>query len=163
MQPRPAGVPELKFRDFYRTPLGPRGIELTEVIHELEGQTVCVVGYMVQSTHLTPGTFLLTPRPVKMDDCHYGLADDLPPQTLQVTVPALAGRKARYQPGLVSVVGKLELGPKEQPDGRNCAVRLVMEEQGGEDPPPARSNLQRPSTTEPCESKPADHPSHFHS
>jgi hypothetical protein len=126
--PQSLPITELKFRDFYRLPLGPRGLELTDTVRALEGQTVRIVGYMAQYGHATPGTLLLTSYPVKMDDCHYGLADDLPPQTLHVTVPRLAGQKIAFRRGPLVLTGRLEVGPKDQPDGRNFAVRLVLDE-----------------------------------
>lgn len=117
----------LKFRDFYVTPIGARGLEFTPRIKALDGQRVRIAGYMVRSRYHVPGTLLLTPQVVTVDDCHYGLADDLPPQTLHVTVPWLEGRRVPFVPGPLWLTGKLELGPKEQPDGRNFAVRLVLE------------------------------------
>lgn len=123
----PTNAATLKFRDFYVTPLGPRGLEFTRRIKALDGQRVRIAGFMVRSRHHVPGTLLLTPYVVNVDDCHYGLADDLPPQTLHVTVPWLEGRRVPFIPGPLLLTGKLELGPKEQPDGRNFAVRLVLE------------------------------------
>jgi hypothetical protein len=128
LPPLPADVVDLKFHDFYRLPLGPRGLELTEQVKALDGRKVRILGYMTQYSHAVPGTLLLTPYAVKMDDCHYGLADDLPPQTLHVTVPRLAGQKIAFRPGPLLLTGLLEVGPKEQPDGRNFAVRLVLDE-----------------------------------
>lgn len=120
-------VEALRFAEFYVTPLGPRGLEYTPRLRQLSGRRVQIAGYMVRSRHSVPGTLLLTPYPVKVDDCHYGLADDLPPQTLHVTVPAFAGRAVPFAPGLLRVTGTVELGPQEQPDGRNFAVRLALD------------------------------------
>jgi hypothetical protein len=142
LPPLPEGVRELRFRDFFVRPLGPRGLELTTTIRELYGQRVRILGYMVQTGHALPGTLLLTPYPIKMDDCHYGLADDLPPQTVHVEVPGPANQTVPFTPGLLLLTGTLRLGPEPLPDGRNFTVHLRL------DPPPSATNEPRPDHPE---------------
>jgi hypothetical protein len=141
LPPLPEGVADLDFRQFYRRPIGPRGLELTEEIRRFDGRRVRAVGYMVKYSFAEPGTFLLTPFPVQMDDCHYGLADDLPPQTLHVTVPDRAGKRVPHQRGPLVLFGRIEVGQKAQPDGRDFAVRLVLDEAVAAAPAGVRMNL----------------------
>lgn len=150
LPPLPEGVVDLDFSQFYRRPIGPRGLELTEEMRRLDGQRVRAVGYMVKYSFAEPGTFLLTPFPVQMDDCHYGLADELPPQTLHVTVPERAGKRIPHQRGPLVLFGRLEVGQKAQPDGRDFAVRLVLDETVAAASAGGRTNLSpaaSPSST----------------
>ena len=141
LPPLPEGVADLDFSQFYRRPIGPRGLELTEEIRRLEGRRVRAVVYMVKYSFAEPGTFLLTPFPVQMDDCHYGLADDLPPQTLHVTVPDRAGKRIPHQRGPLVLFGRVEVGQKAQPDGREFGVRLVLDGTAAAAPAGVRTNL----------------------
>lgn len=137
LPPLPAGVNELKFRDFFALPMGSRGPELTATIKKLDGQRVRILGYMVQYSYALPGTLLLTPFPVSMDDCHYGLADDLPPQTVRVDIPELAGKKVPFTPGMLLLTGILRLGPEQLANGRNFTVHLQLEKPVATVPEPA--------------------------
>lgn len=150
LPPLPPDVSELKFREFFALPMGSRGPELTAAIQKLDGQRVRILGYMVRSSFSVPGTLLLTPFPVSMDDCHYGLADDLPPQTVHVEIPEFAGKKVPFTPGLLLLTGALRLGPEQLPDGRNFTVHLRLER------PPATAPVTRgvQPTLEPAANRP---------
>ncbi len=141
LPPLPEGVVDLDFSQFFRRPIGPRGLELTAEIRRLDGRRVRAVGYMVKYSFAEPGTFLLTPFPVQMDDCHYGLADDLPPQTLHVTVPDRAGKRVPHQRGPLVLFGRVQVGQKAQPDGREFGVRLVLDDTVAAAPAGVRTNL----------------------
>src|SRR5450830_1142523 len=64
----PRQVTELRFRDFFRTPVGPTGLEISDTLRQADGQTVRLVGYMVQQENPAPGRFMLAPRPVQMSE-----------------------------------------------------------------------------------------------
>jgi hypothetical protein len=123
--PRP--VPELRFRDFFQTPIGPAGLEFTDALRNANGQEVRLVGYMVQQDAPTPGRFMLTPRPVQMSEHADGEADDLPPSTVVVYLDAAQKDWAvPYVRGLVSVRGRLGVSRFEEADGRVSWVRLQL-------------------------------------
>jgi hypothetical protein len=126
LPPLPEGVAALQFGEFFEKPVGPRGLVYSEKLKKLQGQRVRVVGHMVRREGAPAGTLLLTPYPVQLHDVEYGLADDLPPSTLFVTVPDAAG-EVPFTAGLLLLTGRLEIGPREEPDGRTSAVRLVLD------------------------------------
>jgi hypothetical protein len=118
---------ELRFRDFFRTPIGPRGLELSDTLRRADGQTVTLTGYMVQQEGATVGRFMLTPRPVQMSEHADGDADDLPPATVLVELdPAQKDWAVPHVRGLVSLTGKLAVGRHEGVDGRISWVRLQL-------------------------------------
>ena len=113
----------LLFREFYRTPVGPRGLEPSAKLLGLAGKTVRLRGYVVQQAEPMPGVLILSPVPVELGDADESLSDDLPP-----TVVFVHGDGATMAgvSGLVQVVGTLELGPREEADGHVSQVRLSL-------------------------------------
>jgi hypothetical protein len=151
LPPLPAGVEELKFAEFFQLPVGPRGLEITERLRALDGKRVRILGHMVredltpchscpvpprkdgrrplpQWMELTvPGRMMLAPQPAMVSHAHYGLADDLPPQTLFVTVPDKFGELVPFTPGPMLLTGVLSVGNKPEADGRISVVRLTLD------------------------------------
>jgi hypothetical protein len=82
----------------------------------------------VQEEDSLPGLFLMTPTPVALAERADGPADYLPGATVFVHLRADDTRQKylAYRPGLWTVVGTLELGGREEPDGRISYVRLVV-------------------------------------
>lgn len=150
LPPLPGGVEELKFADFFKTPVGPKGLELTDRIRSLDGKRVRILGFMVVEAvgqcnadpqpktrgrraaawfeASVPGRMLLCPTGQTVNFGHYGLCESLPPQTLFVTVPAFFGEPVPYTPGPMLLTGRLEVGQKTEPDGRISTVRLLLDE-----------------------------------
>src|SRR5687768_11408582 len=114
----PKGVIDLEFRELLCGPVGGRGLALTEKASTLNGKKVRVIGYMVRQEQATPGLFLLAPVPVQLHQDHYGLADDLPPTTIYVSIPARPRAVVRHQPGALAITGTLRVGSREEIDGR---------------------------------------------
>lgn len=54
---------ELKFSQFFETPIGPAGLALSEALRRADGRAVRLVGYMVAQEQARPGRFWLTRRP----------------------------------------------------------------------------------------------------
>lgn len=129
MQPVVSGpVPELRFRDFFRSPIGPAGVEISDKLRQADSQTVRLVGYMVQQQNVLPGRFMLTPRPVQMSENADGDADDLPATTVMVYLdPSRQDWVVPYVRGLVTVNGKLNVSRFEEADGRVSWVRLQLD------------------------------------
>ena len=168
LPPLPDGVTELKFADFFKTPVGPRGLELTETLRALDGQRVRVLGYMVIEAVGTcnadpriagkkpsaswfeasvPGRMLLTPTPQTVNFAHYGLCESLPPQTIYVTVPEYFGQPIPYTPGLMLLTGRLEVSQKTETDGRTSIVRLTLDEPAPLSPAPALAGAPAPTAS----------------
>jgi hypothetical protein len=149
LPPLPAGVEELRFEDFFKVPVGPRGLELTDRAKSLDGRRVRITGQMAREEvttcnvtprkdakgrplpawmeALVPGRMILAPAPVLLSMCHYGLSDDLPPQTLFVSVPEKIGEPVPYVRGALTLTGVLSVGPKAESDGRISVLRLELE------------------------------------
>lgn len=121
---------DLSFRDFYRMPVGPRGLEPTGKLLGLDGRRVRIEGHVVQAEDALPGLFLMTPMPVALAELADGPSDYLPGATVYVHLRADDARQKylTYRPGLWTVEGTLELGGREEPDGRFSYVRLVVDD-----------------------------------
>ena len=121
-------VTELRFREFFRLPVGPTGLDFSDTLRQADGQTVRLVGYMVQQENPVPGRFMLTPRPVQMSEHADGEADDLPPAMVMVYLdPAQRDWAVPHVRGLVSVSGRLSVSRVEELDGRVSWVRLQLD------------------------------------
>jgi len=123
----PKGVTELKFSEFFVSPIGPRGLELTDKLKALDGTRVRILGYMVAQDDAPPGSFLLTPVPVHLHDHDSALADDLPATTVHVSVPGAPAIGHTRQ--LLLLTGALSVGNRPEPDGRVSLVRLTLDPQ----------------------------------
>lgn len=123
------GVAVLRFGDLFVRPVGPRGLEPTPRLLALDGRLVSMVGYVAGSRLPTPGRFVLTPMPVEIGDEDEQFADDLPPSVVFVHLGGtMAVAPAPNAPALVQLVGRLAVGPQEEPDGRVSSVRLLLDE-----------------------------------
>jgi hypothetical protein len=137
LPPLPAGVTELKFSEFFVTPIGDRGLTVTEKLRSLDGKRVRMLGFMVRQEDALPGKFLFTAIPVQLADHDAALADDLPPATVYVTVPTCRDRQIPYAPGPMLLTGTLSVGNREEEDGRISIVRLALD-------PPTRGETKAP-------------------
>ncbi|BBL77051.1 hypothetical protein [Methylomagnum ishizawai] len=129
--PAQAAAPtaELKFQDFYKMPVGPQGLEPSRKLLALEHKRVRIAGYMVHEEEPIPGLFLLAPVAVNIPEKEDGPSDDLPGSTLFVHLPAdYADKVLSFRPGLWELVGRLELGAKEEANGRVSYTRLFIDE-----------------------------------
>ena len=127
LPPPPPGVTDLKFRELFKLPIGPQGLEPTEKLLGLEGKPVRLVGYMVRQEEPTPGVFIFSPLPVSLGDQDEALADDLPASTIFVHIEADGAQVAPYIPGLLRLTGILSVGNREEADGRVSSVRLRLD------------------------------------
>jgi hypothetical protein len=125
----PTGPPlELKFRDFYQSPIGPAGLQMSARLRAAHTQRVRLTGYMVAQEEPAAGHFFLTPLPVSMSAHADGEADDLPPSTVLVQMPeADSALPVLATPGLLQLTGRLQVGRFEMLDGRVVWLRLLLE------------------------------------
>ena len=118
----------LHFKDFYVTPVGPRGLEMSSVLHQANGKTVALTGYMVQQERPIQGQFMLTPRPVQTSEHADGEADDLPPATVVVLLdPTQQDWTVPHVRGLIELRGLLSVGRREGKDDRVSWVQLQLD------------------------------------
>lgn len=127
LPPLPAGLTELKFSEFFVSPVGDRGLTLTDKLQSLDGKRVRILGYMAQQEKPVPGMFLFSAFPVRLNEEHYGLADDLPAATCFVSMPKNRDRVVTHTTQLMLLSGTLSVGNREEPDGRISTVRLALE------------------------------------
>jgi hypothetical protein len=120
---------ELSFRDFYKLPIGPRGLEPTNKLLSLKDKRVHIKGFMVKEEEPTAGIFMLTSLPVNIPEKEDGPSDDLPGSTIFVHMPREDAEKIlAYRPGMWDLVGTLQLGAKEEGNGRISYVRLLLDQ-----------------------------------
>lgn len=142
-QALPAGVTELRFNEFFKLPVGPRGLEPTEKLLSLKDKQIRIVGYMVQAEEPAPGLFMLSPIPVNIPEKEDGPSDDLPGSTLFVHMPKTdADKILAYRPGLWELVGTLKLGGQEEANGRVSYVRLMLDQTDTREIQEARADAQ---------------------
>jgi hypothetical protein len=121
-------VSELKFNEFFKMPIGSRGLEPTEKLLSLKDKQVRIIGYMAQEDDPEPGLFMMASQAVNVGEKADGMADDLPAATLFVHMPTQdANHILAYRPGPWALTGKLEVGNKEEASGRVSFVRLIMD------------------------------------
>ncbi|MBC8143429.1 MAG: hypothetical protein H7Y38_18530 [Armatimonadetes bacterium] len=132
LPPLPAGVTHVEWNQFIKTPVGDYGLELTDEIKALNGKKVRLLGYMVMRDEPTPGTLLLAPYQVGIEEHEAGFAD-LPPQTVYVTIPYNAPKIVPHTPRPLLLTGTLSVGQKVEDDGKFVSLfRLAL------DAPPVR-------------------------
>ena len=126
--PPPTGVTELKFREIFKLPVGPKGLEPTDKLRALDGKRVRIVGYMVRQEPAPMGAFLLSPLPVMLGDEDEALADDLPATALLVELDKTRDLAVPMLPGLLQVTGTLHVGMHADPvSGRSTSAQLVLD------------------------------------
>lgn len=127
LPPPPADVAELKFSEFFVSPIGDRGLTLTDKLRSLDGKRVRMLGYMVQEEKPTPGIFILSPYPAQIHDHDNALADGLPPSVVHVSVPTGRDQPVPHSPRLLLLTGSLSVGNRTEADGRISTVRLAAD------------------------------------
>jgi len=123
----PPGVSELKFRDFFRQPVGPRGLEVSEKIRQLDGQRVRILGYMVEQSQPTAHRLMLCTMPITLHEDEWGFCEDLPAAVVYVFVDPSAPEFVPFTPGPLLLTGKLSVGTRLEPDERVSVVRLQLD------------------------------------
>jgi hypothetical protein len=122
-----------EFGKVFERPAGPKGLEYTAAARALDGKKVRLTGYMVRHWHDDASVFLFTEYPRVLNVAEYGLADDLPPEAVHVIQEVLPGRAPDWVRQRLVVLGRLELGPRQEQDGRVSQVRLHAERITAED------------------------------
>jgi hypothetical protein len=120
-RPAPAAYLVLGFDDLFERG---SGLEPTARLLAARGQRVRVVGFMARMERPPTDGFYLTRRPLFCDEGGGGTAD-LPPDAIRVQV---VGRPTgvAFIPGPIAIIGVLQLGAKEHPDGAVSHVRILL-------------------------------------
>lgn len=121
----PAGVADLKFRELFKLPVGPKGLEPTDKFKALDGKRVRIVGYMVQQEPPVAGGFLLSPLPVTAGDADDSFADDIPASAIFVVLPKGADTVVPPLAGLLQLTGTLRVGAREMPGAGRVAPAVL--------------------------------------
>lgn len=124
---RAEGYTELKTADIYVLPAGPRGLEFTSRTKSLHGAKVRIEGHMVRHFHEDAAAFLFTDVPASHNQAEYMLADSLPTGLVHVILPVIPGRAPAWRRERITVFGTLDLGSRQEIDGRISHVRLVAD------------------------------------
>lgn len=135
LPPAPDGVSDLHFDEFFKMPVGPKGLEITERLSSFHDKRVRILGFMVKQAQATPWTLLLAPMPLISHEKEFGLAEDLPPTTVRVILPRNPAPVTPFTPGLMLLTGRLEVGDQEEADGRHSMVRLHLDLPASAAPP----------------------------
>jgi hypothetical protein len=119
----------LSFSQFFRMPIGSRGLELSDALLSAHGQQISINGYMVAQEQPRAGQFFFTPRPVRMSEHADGEADDLPPGTLSVMLSGpQRDRMLVHRDGRIQLTGTLSIGRFEDASGRVSWAQLTLPE-----------------------------------
>ena len=136
----PSSAAPLSFKEFFEA--SPRELKPSQKLLSLNGKRVRMVGYMARMERIVPGAFYLVPHPVMCDE-EGGGTSDLPVENILVLVQSAKSKEIAFIPRPLEVTGILEVGNREEKDGRVSAIRLTL------DGPPAKPK-QAKSTIKPA-------------
>lgn len=122
-------VVELGLDQLFASPVGPRGMEYSTLALELSGKRVRLRGFVVRQAWPIPWCVLLSPLAMTLHEREYGLCDDLPMNSVHVLLPRSTTPTQPNRPGPQEVIGTLELGPREEADGRRSVARVRVSPQ----------------------------------
>ena len=114
------------FQEFFKSPIGPKGMEFTPKALALQGQRVSLSGFMVKTDLLRQGRFFLAPKALEVNEADDGPANDLPVHTVLVKLdPSQASLILAHQEGVMRIEGKLDIGREENNLGEVSWIRLL--------------------------------------
>jgi hypothetical protein len=117
----------LEFQSFFKMPIGPKGLEVSNKVKQSSGKQVWLTGYMVKSEVPTPGAFMLSPRPVQMSEHADGDANDLPASVCWVYLDeSQKNWVVPHTPGPITVMGQFNFQRIEAPDGTVAWFHLQL-------------------------------------
>ena len=126
LPPLPEGVADLSFQEFYRNPVGPRGLEPSAKLLSLNGRRVRILGFVAEMERANKRNIIFAPLPLKPQPEEYGLCDEIPATHLLVTIPGDPETQVPLLPGALLLTGTLTVGHSTE-DGETAFVRLVLD------------------------------------
>ena len=122
-EPKPEAA-ALAFTDFFKHPVGSRGLEPGARLLALAGTRVELAGYLVQRSDPS-GPLIVAPVPVVLGDEDESYADDLPAGVAYLhPLDARTAEVLQACRGALRVRGRLDIGRMPEDDGRMSFVRL---------------------------------------
>ena len=117
----------LEFQSFFKLPMGPKGLEVTDTVTQSSGKLVRLKGFMVNSELPTRGAFILAPRPIQMSEHADGDANDLPASVCWVYLDnAQKNWVVPHIPGPITIEGVFSFKRMEAPDGSIAWFHLQL-------------------------------------
>jgi hypothetical protein len=126
LPPLPEGVEDLDFKEFYKMPVGPRGLEPSAKLLSLHGKRVRIPGYMANMERANKRQLIFAPMPLQPQPHEYGHCDDIPATHVLVTVPGNADEQVTYTAGPLLLTGILSVGTYSE-GGETSFVRLLLD------------------------------------
>lgn len=118
----------LEFQSFFKMPLGPKGLEVTDKLVQADGQFVRLRGFMVKSENPQLGSFVLAPRPIQLSEHADGDANDLPASVCWVYLDSSQKNwLVPHRPGPITVEGIFNFKRMEAPDGSIAWFHLQLQ------------------------------------
>jgi hypothetical protein len=117
----------LEFQSFFKMPLGPKGLEVTDKVVQANGRFVRLQGFMVKNEIPVRGSFILSPRPVQLSEHADGDANDLPASACWIYLDS--SQKDWIVPhisGPLTVEGIFNFKRMEAPDGSIAWFHLQL-------------------------------------
>lgn len=120
-------IVDIGFKDFFKQPIGPAGLEFTEKLLSANGKHVCIQGYMVKQESPPTGKFILAPLALEMHEHSDGEADDLPVSAIVVHLDeSQKNLLIPHEPGLLAINGKIKVGRHEDENGRVAWIVIQL-------------------------------------
>jgi len=117
----------LELQAFFKMPIGPKGLEVSDKVLKASGQKVRLTGYMVKNELPMPGVFMLAPRPVQMSEHADGDANDLPASVCWVYLDDHQKNwLVPHVPGLLTLEGQFTFKRIEASDGSVAWFHLYL-------------------------------------
>jgi hypothetical protein len=117
----------LILQSFFKMPIGPKGLEVSDKVLNASGQKVQLTGYMVKTELPTPGVFMLSPRPIQMSEHADGDANDLPASVCWVYLDDHQKNWiVPHIPGLLTIEGLFTFKRIEASDGSVAWFHLYL-------------------------------------
>jgi hypothetical protein len=108
----------LELQAFFKLPIGPKGLEVTQKVLDASGHLVRITGFMVKNEMPMQGAFMLAPRPIQLSEHADGDANDLPASVCWVYLDSSQKNwQVPHTPGPVTVEGHFTLKRVEGTDG----------------------------------------------
>lgn len=126
LPPLPEGVTDLAFHEFYRNPVGPRGLEPSAKLLSLNGKRVRILGFVAEMERSNKRNIIFAPMPLKPQPEEYGQADEIPATHVLVTIPGDPDKQVPLVPGALLLTGTLSVGSSTK-DGETSFVRMLLD------------------------------------
>ena len=117
----------LELQAFFKMPVGPKGLEVSDKVLTASGQKVRLTGYMVKNELPMLGVFMLSPRPAQLSEHADGDANDLPASVCWVYLDERQKNWiVPHIPGLLTVEGQFTFKRIEALDGSVAWFHLYL-------------------------------------